>query len=149
MDDARSLCVVDFDASCQHSDDHQRRHRRALTKISSPDQLPNRDYWLAPQRRDESLDFLASHGYRLGRVLIVLMTGLHYLVLVANRTEPPILPESWFMAIVAGIHFRFNYVGDCALPAVSKILIKSWIKVALLRYERRFAQRPLPLGRSD
>ena len=64
--------------------------------------IPNRDRWLAPARRDESLDFLASHGYRLGRLIIVLMTGLHYLVLVANRTEPPILPGAWFMAIAMG-----------------------------------------------
>jgi uncharacterized membrane protein len=67
--------------------------------------IPNGDYWLAPQRQDESLDFLASHAYRLGRLVIVLMTGLHYLVLVANRTEPPILPESWFMAISLGFIF--------------------------------------------
>jgi uncharacterized membrane protein len=64
--------------------------------------IPNGDYWLAPPRLDESLDFLASHGYRLGRLVIVLMTGLHYLVLVANRTEPPMLPGSWFMPIMVG-----------------------------------------------
>ena len=67
--------------------------------------IPNGDYWLAPPRLDESLDFLASHGYRLGRLTIVLMTGLHYLVLVANRTEPPNLPEAWFMAIMMGFVF--------------------------------------------
>jgi hypothetical protein len=33
------------------------------------------------------------------------MTALHYLVLLANRTEPPILPESWFMAISLGFIF--------------------------------------------
>lgn len=67
--------------------------------------IPNGDYWLAPERLDESLDFLVSHAYRLGRLLIVLMTALHYLVLLANRTEPPILPESWFMAISLGFIF--------------------------------------------
>lgn len=64
--------------------------------------IPNRNYWLAPQRLDQSLDFVTSHAYRLGRLLIVLMTGLHYLVLVANRTEPPSLPQSWFIAISLG-----------------------------------------------
>jgi uncharacterized membrane protein len=67
--------------------------------------IPNGDYWLAPERLDESLDFLVAHAYRLGRLLMVLMTALHYLVLLANRTEPPILPESWFMAISAGFIF--------------------------------------------
>ena len=67
--------------------------------------IPNGDYWLAPQRLDESLDFLASHGQRLGRLIIILMTGLHYVVLVANRTEPPMLPQAWFVAILFGFIF--------------------------------------------
>jgi hypothetical protein len=67
--------------------------------------IPNGDYWLAPERLDGSLDFLVAHAYRLGRLLIVLMTALHYLVLLANRTEPPMLPESWFMAISVGFIF--------------------------------------------
>ena len=67
--------------------------------------LPNRDYWLAPTRFNESLDFLAAHGHRLGRLVIVLMTGLHFVVLVANRADPPALPQSWLMAIVVGFVF--------------------------------------------
>jgi uncharacterized membrane protein len=67
--------------------------------------LPNGDYWLAPPRLTESLDFLAAHSHRLGRLVIVLMTGLHYVVLVANRAEPPALPQSWFMAILLGFVF--------------------------------------------
>jgi uncharacterized membrane protein len=69
-------------------------------KFSHLINLPNRDYWLAPPRLNDSLDFLAAHGHRLGRLVIVLMTGLHYVVLVANRAEPPALPQSWFIAIV-------------------------------------------------
>ena len=71
-------------------------------KFSHLINLPNRDYWLAPPRLNDSLDFLAAHGHRLGRLVIVLMTGLHYVVLVANRAEPPALPQSWFIAIVLG-----------------------------------------------
>jgi len=55
--------------------------------------VPNGDYWLAPPRLNESLDFLAAHGHRLGRLIIVLTTGLHYVVLVAHRAEPiPVVP---------------------------------------------------------
>ena len=64
--------------------------------------LPNRDYWLAPPRLNDSLDFLGAHGHRLGRLVIVLMTGLHYVVLVANRAEPAALSQSWFIAIFLG-----------------------------------------------
>jgi uncharacterized membrane protein len=67
--------------------------------------VPNGDYWLAPRRLNESLDFLAAHGHRLGRLIIVLTTGLHYVVLVANRAEPPLLPYSWLMAILLGFVF--------------------------------------------
>ncbi len=67
--------------------------------------LPNREDWLAPTRFNESLDFLAAHGHRLGRLVIVLMTGLHFVVLVANRADPPALPQSWLMAIVVGFVF--------------------------------------------
>jgi hypothetical protein len=70
--------------------------------------LPNRDYWLAPTRLSESLDFLASHGHRVGRLVIVLMTGLHYVVLVANRAEPPALPQSWLIAILLGFVFALG-----------------------------------------
>jgi uncharacterized membrane protein len=73
-----------------------------LRKYSQLISIPNRDYWLAPPRLEGSLDFVASHAYRLGRLLIVLMTGLHYLVLVANRAEPPTLPQSWFLALSLG-----------------------------------------------
>ena len=67
--------------------------------------LPNRDHWLAAPRLSESLDFLAAHSHRLGRLVIMLMTGLHYVVLVANRAEPPALPQSWLMAILLGFIF--------------------------------------------
>lgn len=70
--------------------------------------LPNRDYWLARPRQNESLDFVATHGHRLGRLVTVLMTGLHYVVLVANRAEPPALPQSWFMAILLGFVFALG-----------------------------------------
>jgi hypothetical protein len=70
--------------------------------------VPNRDYWLAPERRDESLLFLASHGQRLGRMIIVLMTGLHYVILVANQSQPPRLPGSWFMAMLIGFGFALT-----------------------------------------
>lgn len=70
--------------------------------------LPNRDYWLAAPRLNESRDFLAAHGHRLGRLVIVLMTGLHYVVLVANRAEPPALPQSWVIAILLGFVFALG-----------------------------------------
>jgi TRAP-type C4-dicarboxylate transport system permease small subunit len=62
--------------------------------------LPNRDYWLAAPRREESLVFLSAHGKRLGCLIVLLMVGMHYAILVAHRTQPPTLPLSDFTAIM-------------------------------------------------
>lgn len=67
--------------------------------------IPNREYWLAPQRLDGSLHFLRSHSQRLGRLIVMLMTGMHYAIVVANRAQPPALPGSLMMALLVGFLF--------------------------------------------
>lgn len=64
--------------------------------------LPNRDYWLAPQRRDESLNYLNAHGKRLGGLIVMMMLGMHYVVLKANHLQPPALPVAEFSAVLFG-----------------------------------------------
>ena len=51
--------------------------------------LPNKDYWLAPERREETFARMLRHGVRLGCLSLALVTGLHYLILVANSQTPP------------------------------------------------------------
>jgi hypothetical protein len=51
--------------------------------------LPNRDYWLSGERREEALDYLLEHGYRLGSIVLLFMLGIHLLVLDANMARPP------------------------------------------------------------
>jgi uncharacterized membrane protein len=51
--------------------------------------LPNRDYWLAPQRVARTRSFLIAHGIWFGSLLIGLMCFMHWLVLDANRQAPP------------------------------------------------------------
>ena len=62
--------------------------------------LPNRDYWLAPERREETVAFLRQHLARLGSMLVVLLTGMHWLVVKANAHQPPGLPGRWFAGAV-------------------------------------------------
>jgi hypothetical protein len=64
--------------------------------------FPNRDYWLAPERRKESLEFLSAQGYWFGCLLLVLVAGIHWAILVANRSDPPALPLGIFVPFVAG-----------------------------------------------
>jgi uncharacterized membrane protein len=64
--------------------------------------VPNRQYWLAAERRDESLNFLSAHGKRLGCLILMMMIGMHYTVLIANHLRPPTLPASTFSSIIIG-----------------------------------------------
>ena len=46
--------------------------------------LPNRDYWLAPQRSAQSQAFLSRHGLWLGCLLLLFMCAVHAMVVAAN-----------------------------------------------------------------
>ena len=62
--------------------------------------LPNREYWLAPQRLDETRAFLVAHGVWFGSLLVILGCLVHWLELAANRQQPPHLPNSSFAAVL-------------------------------------------------
>jgi len=51
--------------------------------------IPNRDHWLAPARREATFRYLASHAYWLGSLLVVFIAAIHLLLLDANATQPP------------------------------------------------------------
>lgn len=50
--------------------------------------LPQRDYWLAPERRDETSATLGRQFCWLGVMMMVFLLGMHALVIEANRREP-------------------------------------------------------------
>jgi uncharacterized membrane protein len=60
--------------------------------------LPNRDYWLAPQRLDRTRAFLVAHGVWFGSLLVALVCLVHWLELSANRQQPPHLSTQTFAA---------------------------------------------------
>ena len=64
--------------------------------------VPNRDYWLSVERRDESLKYLNAHGKRLGCLIVMMMLGMHYVILKANHMQPPMLPVPTFSAVLFG-----------------------------------------------
>ncbi len=64
--------------------------------------VPNRDYWLSVERRDESLKYLNAHGKRLGCLIVMMMLGMHYVILKANHMQPPTLPVSTFSSVLFG-----------------------------------------------
>jgi TRAP-type C4-dicarboxylate transport system permease small subunit len=64
--------------------------------------LPNKEYWLAPARQSESLAYLSAHGKRLGCLIVMFMLGIHYVILLANRMQPPTLPIAPFSSLLMG-----------------------------------------------
>ena len=60
--------------------------------------LPNRDYWLAPEQRQQTLSYLRTHLERFSAVLVVFLCYVHWLVVRANQAQPPQLSNHALMA---------------------------------------------------
>lgn len=81
--------------------------------------MPNRDYWLAPERIAHTRAVLVSHGVWFGCLMVAMVCYLHWLILDAHRALPPHLSNRG----VAGGLFVFFIVSG------------GWI-IAMLRYFR-------------
>lgn len=62
--------------------------------------IPHRDFWLAPERRSESLRFLYRHAGAMALALLTLLVGVHLLVVEAHLAGDgrPVLDLGAFMA---------------------------------------------------
>ena len=70
--------------------------RRAPNLIN----IPNRDYWLAPERRVATLAALDACALWLGCLLIALAGGVHWLIIRANTVDPPRLDNGLFVTLL-------------------------------------------------
>ncbi|HET7585854.1 MAG TPA: DUF1648 domain-containing protein [Gemmatimonadaceae bacterium] len=59
--------------------------------------IPNRDYWLAPERADASRQYLARHGTIFPALLVVFLCFVHWQVIGANRVHPARIAERPFI----------------------------------------------------
>jgi hypothetical protein len=73
----------------------------ALGNSNAAINLPNRDYWLAPERRAETVEFIRTQMLRFGTALIVFFCYVHWLVVKANQQSPPRIPGPAFVSAVA------------------------------------------------
>ena len=62
---------------------------RALNGPTPRVNLPNRDYWFAPERRDQAVAVLKAYFAHVGAGMAVFMAYVHWLVLRANAFRPP------------------------------------------------------------
>lgn len=56
--------------------------------------IPRREYWLAPERREETLSFVQRQGFWFGAMFVVFLAGIHYLTMAANLRRPIMLSNS-------------------------------------------------------
>jgi len=64
--------------------------------------LPDRDYWLAPERRAGTTEYLNGHSAWLAALLGLFALGVHLLVVRANRSVPPQLETAPFVVLLIG-----------------------------------------------
>jgi uncharacterized membrane protein len=58
--------------------------------------IPHREYWLAPERRAETVERLRSHMRFFGVMLAAFLCYVHWRVVLANRLSPPALDNVKF-----------------------------------------------------
>jgi len=59
--------------------------------------LPNREYWLTPERRAQAFDFLTVHALWFGCLIEVFICSVHWRVVQANAQYPPQLANGPFL----------------------------------------------------
>ena len=63
--------------------------------------IPSRDYWIAPERRRETLSAIVTTGLIMAAVVTAFMTALNLLVVEANTHIPPRMEIAALMTMVA------------------------------------------------
>ena len=82
---------------------------RALGSAKSRINLPNREYWLAPKRSAKTITFLRSGLLGFSILLISFLCFAHWLVVLANRTQPPHLLATWFFGGLGGFLVAMSF----------------------------------------
>jgi uncharacterized membrane protein len=70
---------------------------RLIMGASDKINLPNRDYWLAPERRQETIEYMCRVSFRFGYLLVGFLAYVHWLVVRANSVVPPDLSSGWLV----------------------------------------------------
>jgi uncharacterized membrane protein len=63
--------------------------------------IPARDYWLAPERRDDTYATVATSGFVTASIIAGFLIALHFLVLSANSQTPPRLDNMLMWGLIA------------------------------------------------
>ena len=62
--------------------------------------LPNKDYWLAPERKQQTLDRIVNQLLGFGAMTLLLLDAVFYLCLRANLADKPALSADWMWGLL-------------------------------------------------
>jgi uncharacterized membrane protein len=62
--------------------------------------LPNKDYWLAPERRQQTLDRIMGQLLGFGAMTLLLLDAVFYFCLRANLGDRPTLSADWMWGLL-------------------------------------------------
>ena len=65
--------------------------------------VPNRDYWLSPERRQATMAGLATSGLGMASIVALFLIAVHLLIISANRQAPPHLDSATLWALVGAL----------------------------------------------
>lgn len=69
--------------------------------------IPHRDFWLHPDRKAETMNYLFCMGCWMASLMTLFFVGLNYVTVVANQSDPVRMPSRIFftmlVAFLAGI----------------------------------------------
>jgi uncharacterized membrane protein len=71
--------------------------RQTLRKPNARINLPNARYWLAPQRREQTVAIITRSCAQLAQLLVIFLCYAHWLLVHANHTVPPTLSSTWLI----------------------------------------------------
>jgi len=62
--------------------------------------LPNKDCWLAPERRGETFNYLVRHSLWFSCLALLFVIGIQYSIVQANRQTAPHLSTAMLLVLV-------------------------------------------------
>jgi uncharacterized membrane protein len=87
----------------------------ALRSAQSSINIPNKEYWLAPERKQDTLQFLRSHISWLGSFIALFFAYIHWLLLKANSVQPVQLPND-LLFLGMGVFLATIVIWGAVLP---------------------------------
>lgn len=65
--------------------------------------LPNKELWLSPKNRDQTMQYVTHWGIAMGSVMVIFFAAIHASVIAAHRVTPPAMSNTVMTTLLGGI----------------------------------------------